>query len=467
MGPAARRLVIVSNRGPYRREGGQVRGRLVRAAGGLVSALDPVLGRRGGVWVSGDSIEAADDKDGARPETRYKLCGVELPKPVQTGYYDGFSNAVLWPLLHGFSTTIRLSEAPWNHYARANHAFAEQVLTHSRPEDLIWVQDYHLMLLPRIIRAARPKTRTGWFCHVPWPHPETFRVLPWRTALLEGLLGADVLGFHTQRFTRNFLACVHELTDHSVDFTRGTIDVHGRVVQAATAPIGIDTEAVTALARQAEVCAETERIRSLVGGRRIILGVDRLDYTKGIVERLLAYESFLKQERDAAARCVYVQVMVPSRTDVRAYKELKREIDRLVGDINGRFASTGRIPVHYFFRNLNLHSLYAHYRAADIALVTPLRDGMNLVAHEYVTARTRDDGALILSEFAGAATYLDTAYRINPYDIWAIRGALVEALRQKPAEEARRMAALRSAVKRLDVHRWAAAYLDLLDAGAA
>jgi trehalose 6-phosphate synthase len=456
MAKKSRKLVVVSNRGPYRHEASRGGERWVRAAGGLVSALDPVLQRRGGVWLSAKPAKDFHSVTIPTPHLDYDLAHVSLKRPE-------VSNAVLWPLLHGFEPTIQVGEAPWASYLSANHEFANTALSTSSSGDLFWIQDYHLMLVPGLIRTKRPKARIGWFCHIPWPPPDTFGILPWRKEILEGLLGADVLGFHLPEYAEHFQQCVERFTDHRV--TGDGIQYGSRKVTTIAAPVGIPVDELQALAMDPDVGREVERIKVSMGNRQILLGVDRLDYTKGIPERLAAFERLLRRERRARKRYALVQVMVPSRTDVKAYAELKEEIDRMVGDINGRYAETGRVPVHYLYRNLSQRELFAHYRAADVALVTPLRDGMNLVAHEYAAARTDDDGVLVLSEFAGAAKYLEGAVLVNPYDVDSTTSAIHRALTMKPSERKRRMRALRTEVMRLDVHRWADGYISALEGG--
>ena len=461
MARKSRKLVVVSNRGPYRHEASRGRERWVRAAGGLVTALDPVLQTRGGVWVSAKPAKDFDAVTVPAPHLDYDLAHVSLKRLDQRGFYEGISNAVLWPLLHGFEPTIQVGEAPWSNYVSANREFASTALGTSRPGDLFWVQDYHLMLVPGMLRQKRPKARIGWFCHIPWPPPDTFGILPWREEILEGLLGADVLGFHLPEYAEHFRQCVERFTPHPV--SRGSIQYRSRKVDAIAAPIGIPVDELQALAIDPDVDREVERIKQTMGNRKLILGVDRLDYTKGIPDRLAAFERLLKKEKQARARYALIQVMVPSRTDVKAYADLKQDIDRMVGDINGRYADTGRVPIHYLYRNLSRRALFAHYRAADVALVTPLRDGMNLVAHEYAAARTDDEGVLVLSEFAGAAKYLKGAMLVNPYDVEQTASAIHRALTMKPAEQRKRMRALRAEVMRLDVHLWADLYLNALE----
>ncbi len=455
------KLVVVSNRGPYRTVTKNRERRLVKAAGGLVAALDPVLRARGGVWVSAQEtdhpqVEGVD-------ETGYDIGLVQLSRRVQADFYEGISNAVLWPLLHSMPPTVRLGTAPWRSYQIANAAFAEATVQAAPQGGRFWIHDYHLMLVPRLIRERRPDARVGWFCHVPWPCPDLFVALPPAIQVLEGLLGADLLGFHTPGYCQNFLHCVRELTEHSVDMEARTIDVRGRTVRVVPAPIGIDFDEIEATVSDPDVLARVDHVRQAVGGRKIVLGVDRLDYTKGIPERLLAFEQLLSRDRTARRNVVLVQVMVPSRQAVQAYSELKDEIDRIVGDINGRHSVTGRLPIHYYYRNLERKELYAHYRAADAALITPLRDGMNLVAHEYCASKLDERGALVLSKLAGAASYLSGALLVNPYDIDGTTDALRRALDMPVDEQRERMVRNRATVRELDVHGWADRFLAELE----
>jgi len=461
---ARRRLVVVSNRGPYRVQSSGGRRRLVRAAGGLVAALDPVLRGRGGVWVSTGDGELGEALEEGGESLPYEIAQVRLPRAVREGFYEGVSNAMLWPILHSMPATVRMSGPAFDTYESANRAFCDALLSSTRAGDLIWIHDFHLMLMPAMVRQQRPKARIGWFCHIPWPSSDIFRILPWRRWLLEGLLGADLLGFHTDAYAQNFLRCVVDLVpDSQVDFSRMTVRCGRRTLRVVVAPIGVPLDAIQTMAADPQVSADMERIQKTVDHRRIILGVDRLDYTKGIPQRLLAFEQLLRSDRSARNRYVLVQIMVPSRTDVKAYADLKTNIDQLVGDINGRYASAGRIPIQYFYRNLPPAQLYAHYRAADVALVTPLRDGMNLVALEYVACRIHGGGVLVLSEFAGAAQYLQSALQVNPYDTHALAQSLKTALAM-PQDKARaRMNELRAEVHKLDVHRWADDYLEQLE----
>lgn len=465
MGRARHGLVVVSNRGPYRMATVGGRRRRIRAAGGLVAALDPVLRARGGVWVcAGEAEEDVNNRFETESDpVPYRIETVRLTRAVGEAFYQGVSNAMLWPILHSLPPTVGISPAPWKHYESANTAFAEAVLRASKPRDIIWVQDFHLTLVPGLLRKARPNARIGFFCHIPWPGDDLFKILPWHRQILDGIAAADVIGFHCRSYADNFMGCLSRISQAQVDFNRRTVRVNGHVTRIVVAPIGVPVDELQTLASDPRVTSRAEHIRRKIGNRRVLLGVDRLDYTKGIPQRLLAFDQLLKAERSNRNRYAMVQIMVPSRTDVQAYADLKREVDRLVGDINGRYSAAGRIPVHYLYRNLPLDKVLAHYLAADVALVTPLRDGMNLVAMEYCTARVDGGGALVLSEFAGAADYLPDAMMVNPYDVNSMTQTIRQALNLKEGERATRMQNLRAAVHKLDVNRWADDVLEMLE----
>lgn len=462
--PTKRRLIVVSNRGPLRSITTSGKRKWIRAAGGLVTAVDPMMRVRRGVWVCAQ--EGSDDPGGVAidsPDLGYDIVSVRLSKSDQRGFYDGVSNAIVWPLLHSFPPTARVGEAPWPSYVTANREFADSIVASSAPHDIVWVHDYHLMLVPELLRGKRRSSRIGWFCHVPWPNPDIFGILPWRSQILEGILGADVIGFHTELYGKNFLECVDRFTDRRVDWARRTVRSGEHTAKVVNAPIGVPFDELDRVSSSDSVREGAAKLRESLLGRRIVLGVDRLDYTKGIPERILAYERFLARDRRHADRYVLVQVMVPSRTDVEAYARLKAEIDRLIGSVNGRFARTGRVPLHYLYQNLDRTTLFAHYLAAEIALVTPLRDGMNLVAHEYVVAHREGNGALVLSEFAGAAEYMKDAFLVNPYDIEGMSRAIEHAFETDTRERRARMRSMRKEVERLDVHRWADSFLEQLE----
>jgi trehalose 6-phosphate synthase/phosphatase len=382
-----------------------------------------------------------------------------------TRYYEGFSNGTLWPLLHHFLDVARLDEDDlFESYEAINERFAAAAAEHHRPGDLLWVHDYHLMLSAEMLRRRAPSARIGFFLHTPFPSSEVFRVLPWRERLLRGLLGADVIGFQTASYRRHFLHAVKRLLGVEADPDGDSVDHDGRRVRLGVYPIGVDAAALAELAGRAAIREEARWIRDQAPGRRVVLGVDRLDYTKGIRLRLAAIERLLDRA-PAHRRVRFVQLAVPTREGVVAYDQMRREVHEMVGRINGRYGSLDAVPIHFLHRSMPVERVTALYAAADVMLVTPLRDGMNLVAKEYVATRLDHTGALVLSELTGAAAELTEALIVNPYDTSAVAAAIARALEMPASEQRARMTALRRNVVSHDVHRWARSFLDDLDTG--
>ncbi|AEB11500.1 alpha,alpha-trehalose-phosphate synthase (UDP-forming) [Marinithermus hydrothermalis] len=450
-------LVIVANREPLREQ----EGRWVPSVGGLVTALLPVLARRGGVWVAWGDRTARERPTLPYPPNhpQFTVRRLYLSEREVSHYYYGMANRVLWPLAHYFIERTDLRREFYKEYARVNQRFAEATLEVWGTDDTVWVQDYQLMLVPGILRQARPEGRIGYFWHIPWPAVEVWRVLPWARALLRGVLGADVVGFHVEEYAENFLDAARRLLGAEV--RDNLVCWEGRRVRIEAHPIGIDTRAYRHLSYDPKVRAEAQRIRREAGTEHILLGVDRLDYTKGILERLLAFERFLQANPYYRGRVTFYQVATPSRTRVESYRALKREIDEIVGRINGSFMRDGWVPVRYLYRAFTREQLAAFYRAADVALITPLRDGMNLVAQEFVAAS--EDGILVLSDLAGAAQVLPEALHVNPYDIEGVAQAIREAIRMPMRERYARISALKQRVEALDVHGWARRFLESLE----
>jgi len=457
------RLLVVANRLPVHRgrreEGGGERWET--SPGGLVSALKPILERTGGSWVGWDGAGRSAGR-ARRPFTHegVDLIPVAISKREADAYYHGFANATLWPLYHDAIRTPRFEPRWWEPYVEVNRRFAEAAAAALGPRDVAWVHDYHLQLVPRFLRDLRPRARIGFFLHIPFPPPELFAQLPWRRALLEGLLAADLVGFQTRGGARNFLEVARRYAGAKLG--EDTATLRGRATRARAFPISIDFAAHDALARAPETSARAERLARRVGGRRILLGVDRLDYTKGIDVRLSAVEALLGSGRLDPERAVFLQIAVPSREDLTEYAQIRTEVERRVGRINGVHGEPGRAAVHYLYRSLPIEELSAYYRAAETMLVTPLRDGMNLVAKEYVAAHGEERGVLVLSEFAGAARELRQALLVNPHDVDGVAAAIEQALAMPDREAARRMRAMRRTVGRHDVHRWSKAYLETL-----
>jgi trehalose 6-phosphate synthase/phosphatase len=464
--PSPARLVMVSNRLPVTvvAENGLVR--LESSSGGVATGLNSAHERRDGLWVGwpGDtSTLTAVQADFIRGELdRQRIVPVELSTEEVQRYYEGFSNTVVWPLFHYLLDRVPLDANEWDSYYEVNRKFADAIARVHQPGDLIWVHDYQLMLVPGLLRERVPRARIGYFLHIPFPSFEVFRILPWRRQLLEGLLGADLIGFHTSAYARYCVTALRHILD--LEPNGQEVRYGGRTVRVGTFPMGIDAEQFGTLASSEPVLRDVAKIREQAGPRRILLGIDRLDYTKGIPRRLLAFERFLTIYPEWRDTVRFVQVGVPSRDGVEPYKMFRREVNELVGRINGSTGSVTDVPVHYLARSVTRQELVALFRAADVMLVTPLRDGMNLVAKEFVASRTDEDGVLILSEFAGAADELGEALLVNPYDIDGCADAMARALTMSAAERGARMRALARRVHANNIHVWTDHFVRTLDA---
>ncbi|MBL3592615.1 MAG: trehalose-6-phosphate synthase [Synergistaceae bacterium] len=459
------RLVVVSNRLPLalRREGDTWR--FEAGSGGLVSALGPVLKDRGGIWVGWPGNREPIERNLLRhilgpisKSSGYRLIPVTLEAEEVKDYYEGFANASIWPLFHDLQTECLFYPRFWEAYRAVNSRFARVVSRHSRHEDFIWVHDYHLMNLALELKKKDRERRCAFFLHIPFPPPDIFLKLPWRYEVMEALAAFDFVGFQTLRDRQNFQACLRAFWPSSRIRGRGPVVRISRDegdVIAGALPISIDYGHFETLARS-EMARETQKaLRQTHGDRKIYLGVDRLDYTKGVLQRLEAYERTLEQNEELREKVVFVQILVPSREGVGAYSRLRDEIAQTVSRINGRFATTGWVPLIFFFRSLPPEELAGFYRAADVAVVTPLRDGMNLVAKEYCTCQLDNDGILILSEFAGAAGQLaQGALLVNPHDIEGLSKVLKEAFFMDLKDRRKRMRRLRQIVKRRDIFWW-------------
>jgi len=452
-------LVIVSNRLPVRRV---VRGGVARwdsSPGGLVTALRPMLSRREGRWIGWPGF--AGDVPAPFRHDHVDNYPLAISREEQRGFYEGFCNRTLWPLYHDAIRSPEFRPSWWSHYVEVNRRFAAAAADASSPGGTIWIHDYQLQMAPAMARELQPRARIGFFLHIPFPPAALFAQLPWRKAILEGLLGADVIGFQTADDARNFREAAVQMT--GARESGCTLRFDERRILACEFPISIDVSMYERLAEAPRVHRRVADLQRRLGeDRKILLGIDRLDYTKGIEHRLRAFREALQSQRLSAASAVFVQVAVPSRERVLEYRELKAHVERLVGEINGEFGSVGRVAVHYLHRGVPPEELVALYRAAHAMIVTPLRDGMNLVAKEYVAARTDERGVLILSEFAGAAHELTDAILVNPHNIDGMSAAMEQALRLTETEQALRMRRMRRIVRRNDVHHWARAFLDAL-----
>ena len=437
--------------------------------GGLVTAMRPVMATHPGAWVGWDG--GTRGMPDTLPDSDIRLQPIALSAGQVRDYYRGFANATMWPLLHNAIEKPRFERSWWRSYQEVNRAFAERTVTAlgELPGAIAWVHDYHLMLVPQLIRNRLPGQAVGFFLHVPWPSPDIYARLPWREQVLWGLLGADVVSFHTDEYRHNFLrSCTRLLGDSGLRVHGSSVVLpDGRVVATSTAPISIDAQQFAALADDPDVKRGVQELEGQFSGRTLLLGVDRLDYTKGIVERLLAVEMVLERNPGLRGALSFLQVAVPSRDDVREYRQLRSTVEQHVGRINGLYTKPGQdVPIHYLYRGLKPQQLAAYYAAADALLVTPLIDGMNLVAKEYVTVQDAHGGSglLILSEFTGAAVELPQAVLCNPFDVEGLSFRIEQSLGL--AEKTRRRAIERMArqVRAHDVHHWVSSQLDEISA---
>jgi alpha,alpha-trehalose-phosphate synthase [UDP-forming] len=453
-----RPLVVAANRLPVARTAD---GGWTTSPGGLVRALLPIVQESRGSWVGWSGAA------GGSTEVIH-VDGIDLhPVPISESemhrYYEGFSNDTLWPLYHDAIRESGFQGADWDAYVDVNERFAVRLANIAPRGAAVWIHDYHLQLVPAMLRSQRPDVRIGWFNHIPFPPLELFQRLPWRSEIAKGLLGADVLGFQRERGARNFVAAAHQLAG-ATEIDDGHLSFEGRSVHVGNFPISIDVDEFELLASGRATRRRASEIRTRLGEPEVILlGVDRLDYTKGIGSRLRAYGALLDEGRLDPERHVLVQVATPTREGVELYQEERREIEQIVGEINGRHSRLGYPAVHYLYQMLPLEELAPLYRAGDVMLVTPFRDGMNLVAKEYVAAHVDGDGVLVLSEFTGAADELSEALLVNPHDERALRDTIVEAVEMHRHERRPRMEAMRRAIAGADVGDWARSFLSVLD----
>jgi trehalose 6-phosphate synthase len=431
-----------------------------RSPGGLASALHAILEQTPATWVGwGGGVGPARPL----PDVgSLRLRPVALTEEELRGYYEGFANSTLWPLYHDAVEQPVFDRGWWETYREVNRRFAEAAAEAAEPGAAVWVQDYHLQLVPQLLRELRPDVLIGFFMHVPFPPPELFMQLPRRVELLRGMLGADLVGFQRPQAAHNVAQLAAKLLGtHGAD---DAILLDGRVVRTGAFPVSIDVTEMAALSARPQVRSQAHQLRHDLGPhKRVLLSVDRLDYTKGIEHRLTAYSELLRDGRVKVRDAVMVQVAVPSRERVENYRGLRDRIEREVGRINGEYGRVGEPAIHYLNQPFDRADLAALYQTADVMVVTPLRDGMNLVAKEYVAARPDGSGALVLSEFAGAAAELEDAFQVNPHDVDGLKETLLKAIDAEPADLARRMRAMRTHIIENDIHAWARAYLTALD----
>lgn len=457
------RLVIISNRLPITidRKDGDLH--YYPSAGGLATGLNSLDQSLERIWIGwpGQEVKDPEEQEVIRKDLLEEggLVPVFLSQEEISLYYEGFSNKTIWPHFHYFTQYTTYNDDYWEAYQQANRKFADVTIPLIRPDDLVWVHDYQLMLLPAMIREAFPKVSIGFFLHIPFPSYEVFRVLPWRKEILEGVLGADQIGFHTFNYMRHFLSASYRIAGFEHNF--GKLTVGDRLVNVDVFPMGIDYDkyAFPEIKQSEDEDNDSSTIIKLAKGRKLIISIDRLDYTKGIPNRLLIFEKFLKKYPEYHRKVTLVMVVVPSRANVDQYKELKETVDQLVGNINGQYAKFDWTPIKYFYHSLDFSELITLYQEGDIALITPLRDGMNLVAKEFVACKEKTkDGVLILSEMAGASNELMDALIVNPQDANGIVDAIHEALIMPEDERRARLTSMQEKLKKYNVRHWAATF---------
>ncbi len=460
------KLIVAANRLPItvaKREG-QFHFR--QSPGGLAVGLASLPESLERLWLGWPGISSErlkpNEKDHLRETLRPKSCApVFLSQRQIDQYYLGFCNKTIWPLFHYFPVRTLFEPRFWKSYLQVNQLFRDEILRVAEPGDSVWVHDFQLMLLPSLLRERIPDLSIGYFHHIPWPSFELFRLLPWREELLDGLLGADLVGFHSYDYVRHFLSGVSRIT--GLEHLMGQVNVHDRIAKVDAFPMGIDYRRYADAIDDIDVQKELARIHKIVGDRKIIVSVDRLDYTKGIVERLEAFDWFLSTHPEYKGKVTLIIVAVPSRSGIEDYKQLRDRLEQLVGRVNGEHGAIGYMPVWYLYRFLPFKKLTALYNASDVALITPLRDGMNLIAKEFIATKTDGRGALILSEMTGAASELGEALVVNPHDKAAIVEAIREALEMPEAEQKERNRVMQDRLQRYGIGRWSTDFIHALN----
>ncbi len=459
-----KRLIIVSNRLPVKAEIQDEIIHFEKSAGGLATGLYSLDTSYEKHWIGWPGIytdDVATEKELNLSLGNYNFHPVFLTEKDVELYYEGYSNSTLWPLFHYFYVYTEHNQDYWAAYKKVNARFLEKVLEVASDNDILWIQDYHLMLLPMMVREQLPSARIGFFLHIPFPSYELFRTLENREELLMGLMGSDLIGFHTFNYMRHFISALYRIT--GIESDDNTFHCCNRTLSVDTFPMGINYDNFYNAHRHKEVIGFSLQFRKRYSDRKIVLSVDRLDYSKGIVRRLEAFRLLLQRNPEWIGKVSMVMILVPSRDSVERYHDLKVAIDENIGNINGSFSEPGWIPIHYFYRSFSFHELTAFYHESDVALVTPLRDGMNLVAKEYVAAKARKPGVLILSEMAGASIELTDALMVNPNNTGEIAGALDRALTMPAKEQIARLQRMQKRLKKYDVVKWAADFIDKLE----
>lgn len=458
------RLIIISNRLPVSISERNGELTLNPSAGGLATGLNSLKSEREVHWIGWPGINTSKkEKQLAITEKleALNMTPVFIPKDKFSGYYNGFSNSTLWPLFHYFQQYSDFYERTWRDYQYVNYLFAEQIFKTAKEDDIFWVQDYHLMLVPQLIRQQFKQASIGFFLHIPFPTYELLRTMPKRRELLNGVLGADLIGFHTHDYARHFLSAVRRILGHESHFL-GRIRLEDRVIEVDSFPMGIDYDKYANAVKKPAVIKEVKRYQKEIGDVKIILTIDRLDYSKGLPQRVRAFKLFLEKYPEFQGKVSMVMIVVPSRDNIKHYNALKEELDKRVGSINSKYGNISWTPVHYYYRAITFNRLIAWYKLSPIALITPFRDGMNLVAKEYIATKDDGKGVLILSEMAGAAKELVSALQVNPNNLHHIADSIYQALEMDEEEKIESIRSMQKVVKRNNVNRWASIFLDNL-----
>lgn len=462
-----KRMILVSNRLPVviTKEGD---GYVYKSSiGGLATALGSFHGENDSIWVGWPGLTtdecSSEEIERIKKELLDRRClGIFLSAEDHRDYYEGFSNKTIWPLFHYFISETRMENDEWDAYRRVNEEFAREILEVAGEDDMIWIHDYHLFLLPQLIREKLPNVSIGFFLHIPFPSSEVFRLLPWREEILNGIIGSDLIGFHTYDYVLHFISSVRRLIGH--ESSLGRIMIGPRTVKVGSFPISIDFDHYSSAPQSEEVQKEKADLLERVANRRIVMSIDRLDYTKGIPQRIRAYGRFLEKYPEHREKVTMIMVASPSRINVDAYKELKFEVEQLIGEVNGKYTRLGWVPIWYIHQNIPFEQLLALYSISDIALITPLRDGMNLIAKEYIAAKSDHTGVLILSELAGAAKELGEALLVNPNNIEDIADSIHEALEMPREKQISSNKVMRERIRKYNVDKWASDFVSDLEA---
>ncbi len=451
------KLIVVSNREPYRVEPRRGKASFEKTVGGLVSALEPILRKNGGIWICWGRRGQKTPLEVWINE-KFLMKQVPLTSADVSEYYYGFSNETLWPLSHMFLNRTHFDDSYWLGYRRVNRKFARAVKEVYQGGTKIVVNDYHLALVPKLLKDEGLDDPIYFFWHIPFPPYFMLRFLPQRREILEGMLGADVIGFHTQYYVNNFLECVREILGAFPD--GNTVYWNGRRIEVRAVPVGIDVERWERLRSNPKVVRYAKNLRKKLGVDYVGIGVDRLDYTKGLEEKFKGLERFFEKYPSFRGKVSFIQIAAPTRTKLEDYMDIKRKTDEIVGRVEGRFGEPGWVPIYYYYKNYGDERLASLYMVSNFALITPVIDGLNLVAKEYVASRTDEDGVLILSEFAGVSVQLrEGALIVNPFDEDQVAEAIYMALKMKKREKRERMRSLKSIVTEKDVHWWIEEFL--------